>query len=243
MYAKYRTKALNPQCHAIVSGAANNGSGLVRITTTYAHGLQTSDIVWISGVTGTGGLTAAVAPTSGTGAGGVWTVTAVGSTTFDLVGSTFAGTYTSGGIVAYTDAALLHAPFVVRWGVGAAGDNIKCCMVNVTGAGTLYTPSLTADEFLSDIPGASIIATSSNMTTKTVVNGSVGGVGGCADFTFTSVSGTTVEALVFYKDTSVTATSSLIAFIDSGSATGLPVTPNGSSIGISVDPTSKLFVL
>jgi len=70
-----------------IAGAADNGATLVRITTTTSHGLTTGDYVRIYDVTGT------------TEANGTWEVTAIAATTFDLVGSTFANAYVSGGTV------------------------------------------------------------------------------------------------------------------------------------------------
>lgn len=70
-----------------ITGAADNGSGLVRITVADTSTLTTGDVKTISAV---GGVTAA---------NGTWTITVVNGTTFDLDGSTFAGVYTSGGIV------------------------------------------------------------------------------------------------------------------------------------------------
>lgn len=68
-----------------VSGAVNNGSGAIRLTTTADHHFGTFDTVIVASV---GGVT---------NANGTWTITVISSTQFDLVGSTFAGTYTSGG--------------------------------------------------------------------------------------------------------------------------------------------------
>jgi surface protein len=68
-----------------VSGAVDNGSGLIRITTSTAHGMVTGNKVFISAVTGT------------TEANGLWTVTLVNSTQVDLQGSTFSNAYISGG--------------------------------------------------------------------------------------------------------------------------------------------------
>jgi len=70
---------------ATVSGAANNGSGLIRITTSAAHYFSTYDTVVVASV---GGVPAA---------DGTWTITVIDATHFDLIGSTFSGTYTSGG--------------------------------------------------------------------------------------------------------------------------------------------------
>jgi len=70
-----------------VSNTANNGSGLVRITTGSAHGFSTGIRVGIAGVGGT------------TEANGSWTITVITTTTFDLQGSTYANAYTAGGTV------------------------------------------------------------------------------------------------------------------------------------------------
>jgi hypothetical protein len=69
-----------------VAGAANSGTGPIRITTA-ANKLKTGDRVTISGILGT------------VEANGAWTITVVTATTFDLQGSTFTNAYTSGGTV------------------------------------------------------------------------------------------------------------------------------------------------
>jgi hypothetical protein len=71
---------------------ATNSGGAILITTSAAHGLTTGARVVIFSV---GGVTAA---------NGAWIVTVVNTTTFTLNGSTFAGSYTSGGTVALMDA-------------------------------------------------------------------------------------------------------------------------------------------
>jgi hypothetical protein len=71
-----------------VTGAANNGSGAIRLTVA-SHGLLTAMRMEVRGV---GGVT---------NANGHWTITVIDANNFDLQGSTFAGTYTSGGSVKY----------------------------------------------------------------------------------------------------------------------------------------------
>lgn len=71
-----------------ITGAANNGSGLIRITVASTSSLTTGDVRTISGVLGT------------TEANGTWTITVINGTTFDLQSSTFTNAYTSGGVVA-----------------------------------------------------------------------------------------------------------------------------------------------
>jgi hypothetical protein len=70
-----------------VAGVANNGSGLVRVTCSAAHGLVTGDLVNTYGI-------------SGVPANGLFVVTVVDGTRVDLQGSTFSGTWTGGGNVA-----------------------------------------------------------------------------------------------------------------------------------------------
>jgi hypothetical protein len=99
-----------------VTGAANNGSGLIRITTSAAHNLATGQVVTISGV---GGVS---------NANGTFVVTVITGTTFDLQGSSMSGTYTSGGTGNVTG--LYYAQVAVTSGNGFGRE--KCFPVVVT---------------------------------------------------------------------------------------------------------------
>lgn len=81
-FVTYCPHGLNQPSKTITN--ATNASGQVRITST-SHGYVDGDRVFIQGV---GGVTAA---------NGYWQIENVAANTFDLVGSTFSGTYTSGG--------------------------------------------------------------------------------------------------------------------------------------------------
>lgn len=70
-----------------ISNAANNGSGLIRLTVTSTTGITTNDEMTVTGVTGT------------TEANGSWVVTVIDSVTLDLQSSTFTNAYTSGGTI------------------------------------------------------------------------------------------------------------------------------------------------
>lgn len=70
-----------------ISAAVDNGAGLIKITTADAHNLSTNDYVWIQGVAGT------------TEANGGWQVTVVDADEFTLNSSTYANTYTGGGVM------------------------------------------------------------------------------------------------------------------------------------------------
>lgn len=72
-----------------ITAVVDNGSGLIKITTSAAHGLTTGDLVSVDGVVGTqeANVTANA-------------VTVVNSTNFTLDNSEFENTYVSGGLVA-----------------------------------------------------------------------------------------------------------------------------------------------
>lgn len=82
-----------------VSNAADNGSGLIRITTSVAHGLSTNDYVYLTNVGGT------------VEANGEWKITVLSTTTFDLQGSTFTHAWTSGG--SWTRPYAITTPYAV----------------------------------------------------------------------------------------------------------------------------------
>ena len=111
-------------------------------------------------------------------------------------------------------------------------DTVKVLLVD-TGA---YTPQTAVHQYLSDISGSARIAGPVTLTSKTTT----GGAADAADVTFTSVTGPSIEAIVIYIDTGTESTSPLVAFIDT--ATGLPITPNGSDIIVTWDNgVNKIF--
>lgn len=90
-----------------ITDAENNGSGAVRITSA-DHNLTTGARVTVSDVGGA------------TGANGSHEVTRIDDDTFDLQGSTFGGTYTSGGswvIIGYADDELTDAQLAAKTGM------------------------------------------------------------------------------------------------------------------------------
>jgi hypothetical protein len=70
-----------------ITNVENNGSGLIRITTSGAHGLSNGDRIIIDAVTGT------------TEANGYWAITSVNSTQFTLDSSNFANAWAGEGTV------------------------------------------------------------------------------------------------------------------------------------------------
>ena len=102
-------------------------------------------------------------------------------------------------------------------------DTIKVALVD-TGTSSYNA----AHDFYNDI-SAGVVGTPVALGTKTTT----AGVFDSADPTWTSVSGSTVEAIVIYKDTGTPGTSQLIAWYDTG-VTGLPLTPNGGNVTYTV---------
>jgi len=77
----------NAVTYRTITNAADNGSGLIRLTVATTNGLRTNQTVTVQEV---GGVTAA---------DGNWTITVVDGTNIDLNSSAFSGFYTSGGYV------------------------------------------------------------------------------------------------------------------------------------------------
>lgn len=111
-----------------------------------------------------------------------------------------------------------------------SSGTVKVALVT---AGYTYSSS---DQYYSSV-SASAVGTPQTLTSKTFTNG----VFDAADSTFTSVTGSQVVSLVIYIDTGNSATSPLVAFIDTG-VTNLPVTPNGGDILITWN-ASGIFAL
>lgn len=106
-------------------------------------------------------------------------------------------------------------------------DNIKAILVDHG----VTTPNLATHQDHADLSGAVVTGgTSGNMTTPAFPSA---GAIDFADFTFTSVSGASVESINFYKDSGTSATSPLIVYYDT--ATGLPLTPNGGDVNVTLN--------
>lgn len=113
--------------------------------------------------------------------------------------------------------------------VDLVADDIKVALID-TGTETFGS----SDEFLSDITSGGVVATSGNLSSKTVTSGTFD----AADITITAVTGSTVEAVILYKDTGTDSTSPLIAWFDLASA----FTPNGSDATVTFN-ASGLFAI
>jgi len=94
-----------------------------------------------------------------------------------------------------------------------------------------YTFSAAHDEYSGgarDVPAVAIVKESGDIAGTWAA----GGVFDSADFTWTAVSGDQSEAVILWDDTTVN--DRLVAFYDTG-ITGMPVTPNGGDINVTVN--------
>lgn len=110
-----------------------------------------------------------------------------------------------------------------------SAEGVTGVFVALVDTGT-YTYSA-LHQFYSSLSG--IIGTDQEILNKTQVNGTFDGT----DLTFTSVTGSSVEALVLYrKNAGANTTWPLIAYLDTG-IVNLPFTPNGSDVVIPWNPS------
>jgi len=103
-----------------------------------------------------------------------------------------------------------------------------------------YAVNLATHTYLSDVPAGTRVATTANLTGKTVT----AGVADAADTVFSAVSGDVCEALIIYQDSGAPASSRLIVYIADEPTMGLPITPNGLDINLTFDNgANKIFKL
>jgi len=99
-----------------------------------------------------------------------------------------------------------------------------------------YTYS-SAHEFLSSVAGAARVADSGALAGKTVTNG----IFTCTPPTFATVTGDQSEAMILVDwNGGADSARRLICYLDSVNYANLPVTPNGSSIGVTL-PAGGIF--
>jgi hypothetical protein len=102
---------------------------------------------------------------------------------------------------------------------------------------TDYTANLATDQHFSAVAGGAIVATASLSGAS-----ASGGVANASNVTFSAVTGSQVGAILIAEYTGNPSTDRLVAWIDT--ASGLPLTPNGSDILIQWDTgANKVFAL
>jgi len=115
-----------------------------------------------------------------------------------------------------------------------SGSGTTGLYVALVDTGT-YTYS-SSHQFYSDLSG--IVGTPVELTSKTYTAGTLD----AGDSTFTSVTGSSVEALVFYVQNAGANTTWRLVMYQDTSVTGLPVTPNGGDINVTWN-ASGIFTL
>ena len=117
--------------------------------------------------------------------------------------------------------------------VNFSSETIKAALVS-----TAYSPNLSTDEVYTTI-SPHVLGTPQTLGTKSILLG----VFDAADSLFEAVlAGSTVKAIVLYKDSGLAGTSPLLAYIDT--ITGFPLATNGGDIQIVWDSGAyKIFSL
>jgi hypothetical protein len=119
---------------------------------------------------------------------------------------------------------------LLKGNIDVVNDTVKIAMVDT---GT-YTYSST-HELYSDLSG--VVGTPTTLANVALDVNSIGG----DNVTFDSVTGSTVEAVVIYKDSGTPATSYLIAYIDT--ITNSPIVPNGGDLTVVWDDATAIATL
>lgn len=110
--------------------------------------------------------------------------------------------------------------------------------IKVAAITSAYVVSLTVDKFLASIFQSLVLQISPALTGKTTS----AGVADATDSVLSAFSGAVISALAFFQDTGNSATSRLIAYIDT--ATGLPFTPNSNDMDLVFDSgVNRIFKL
>lgn len=108
-------------------------------------------------------------------------------------------------------------------------DIIKATLVDTA----TYTFSAAHDTYgggTPDVPDVEKVAVSGQLATPTITNG----VFDTQDFTWSTVTGDQSEAIILWDDTIAAPPDHLVAYYDQ-SITGMPVTPNGGDINVTVN--------
>lgn len=117
-----------------------------------------------------------------------------------------------------------------------AGLNLDTANVKAVAVDTAAYTYSDSHEFLSDIPGGALIATSGNLASKTIGTVTTDDARfDCADFTLTfAAAQPTCEALVYYVDTGAAGTSYLFKYTDTSPSLPLTPPPGGGDVAVVV---------
>lgn len=124
--------------------------------------------------------------------------------------------------VTYKNAALGSGTFV-----DMDGDTIKVSLVDSAD----YTVNLSTDNAYDDVDIGLAVVSEATLAGKSIASGAFDS---STDPTFSSVTGDVSELIVMWKDSGTPSTSTLIAYYDTFSS-GMPVTPNGGNIVVTVN--------
>ena len=119
---------------------------------------------------------------------------------------------------------------LLKGNIDVLNDTIKVALIDT---GT-YTYNVLHEAY-DDLSG--VVGTPTTLANVALDVNSIGG----DNVTFDSVTGSTVEAVVIYKDSGTPATSYLIAYIDT--ITNSPIVPNGGDLTVVWDDATAIATL
>ena len=105
-----------------------------------------------------------------------------------------------------------------------SADTMKATLIDSAD----YTYSAAHDDYSTDVAAGAKVAASGALTSVTITNGTFD----TADFTWSTVSGDQSEAIIIWNETPTP--DKLCVFYDT-SITGMPVTPSGGDINVTVN--------
>ena len=126
-------------------------------------------------------------------------------------------------------------------GIASGSINWVNDVIRVQLVSSSYVPSLSSHQFLTSVHAHTGSIAFQTLASKTATNG----VADAADVTFPALPvGMVIDYVLIYKNDGNANTSPLIALLDSGSATGLPLTGSGADLSISWNNgTNRIFKL
>jgi len=119
--------------------------------------------------------------------------------------------------------------------INTSSSNYKVLLLDTN----IYTPNMSSDQYVSDIPPSAIKAVSENLNNVTSINGVLD-----ADNLDIQYDGSAFQAMVIYQVGSSNSNSRLIVYIDDSE--GLPFTGSNSGLAITIfwsNTISKIFSL
>lgn len=111
--------------------------------------------------------------------------------------------------------------------LASGGDTVKATLTD----SAVYTFSQSHTSYATDVGAGAKVAVSGALTSPTVTSGTYD----TADFTWSAVTGAQCAAIILWDDTVSSPIADALLVYYNASMTGMPVTPNGGDINVTVN--------